>query len=50
MNAETRERLKIHCGQATKEEDLAKLLELVTEFDQILAEKQERLKKLTLKI
>ena len=44
MNAETREHLKILCGQASKEQDLAKHLELVTEFDQILAEKQERLK------
>jgi hypothetical protein len=49
MNDETRGRFEELCEQAAKEQDSAKLLELATEINQILAEKQNRLNKANLK-
>jgi hypothetical protein len=44
MNSETKERWEILCEQAAKEQDPAKLIELITEINKILDAKHERLK------
>jgi invasion protein IalB len=44
MRAETRERWQQLCEQAANEQDPRCLTELVCEIDQILAEKQKRLR------
>jgi len=43
MQGEVRERWMALCEQAAKEQDPAKLLELVTEINRLLEEKQDRL-------
>jgi hypothetical protein len=43
MNGETKERWEVLCEQATGEQNPAKLLELITEINQIFDEKQKRL-------
>jgi hypothetical protein len=42
MQGEKKERWQELCEQATKEQDPQKLLKLVQEIDQLLAEKEER--------
>jgi hypothetical protein len=45
MKGETGERWKILCAQAAEEQDSEKLLELIKEINQLLEEKEQRLKK-----
>jgi hypothetical protein len=45
MQGEKKERWQELCEQATKEQDPQKLLKLVQEVDQLLAQKQERVNK-----
>jgi hypothetical protein len=43
MKGPTKERWQALCEMAAEEQDVEKLLKLVTEIDRLLAEKQERL-------
>ena len=45
MKGETRERWKMLCAQAAEEQDSDKLLELVKEINQLLEEKEQRLRR-----
>jgi hypothetical protein len=49
MKGETREHSLHLCAQAAVEQDPEKMLKLITEINQLLSEKEERLLKLRLK-